>query len=98
MTMTLGFALLAIAAAIVLIAMLTGRQPLLLLGVAIYVTVTVWLAYANPPLLFPALAGAVALEIIGLRQVLRPVIDDEPVTPRHNSTRTVTIKMRIAGG
>lgn len=89
MTMTVGMALLVAAAAVVLVAILTNRQPLLLFGVACYVAVTLWLAYAQPALMLPALVAAVGLEIIGLRRVLREQPADDPVTTRHNSSTVV---------
>lgn len=97
MTMTVGLALLAVAAAIVLAAILANRQPLLLLGVALYVGITLWLAYVQPVLMLPALGGAVALEIIGLRRVLREQAAAEPVTPHHNSTTIVPNNMSRSG-
>lgn len=96
--MTIGMTLLAVAAATVLAAILTNRQALLLLGIAGYVAVTIQLAYNDPVMLAPALVGAIALEMVGLRRVLRDGSEDVSVTSCHNTTRTVPNKMGPVGG
>lgn len=102
MAMTMGMALLGAGAALVLAAIVVRLQALLLVGVLIYGGATLWVAYVQPPLILPALLGAICLEVFGLRRVLRAEREEEGaegvVTQRHNSTRIVPSKMRSLAG
>ncbi|MEW5728122.1 MAG: hypothetical protein AB1918_09885 [Pseudomonadota bacterium] len=100
--MTMGMALLGAGAALVLAAIVLRRQGLLLAAVVIYGGATLWVAYVQPPLILPALLGAICLEVVGLRRVLRAEREEDPaervITSHHNSTRIVPSKMRSLAG
>lgn len=90
------------AAAMVVAAILTRWQPLLLAGGIAYGGVMLWAVHVRFDLMVPAMLGAVCLEIFGLHRMLRRRRDDAvaetSVTPSDNSVRRVHSKMPSTSG
>ncbi len=90
------------AAAMVVVAILTRWQPLLLAGGIAYGGVMLWAVHVRFDLMLPAMLGAVCLELFGLHRMLRrrrsDTVTETSVTPSNNSVRRVQSNMPSASG